>query len=277
MPPAQGVRHPERSPGPQLNSASHVIARARELWVGLAGVPIGFRPGGVTVAVAPASLLCPPGWTGIVVIGDAAIATVAEKSQVAVVREALQGLALTDLDPVRAQLPTTAVLGPATLAYLAADEFSPAPAHGEAGRLPAGHPDLAALAASMPSEEAGEAGIDGIQSDAFVIRAEGHPDTRGHRDASRTDSAAGARGAGRVVAAAGYRRWRGVAAHLSVLTAPDFRGLGFGRAAASAATAEALAEGLLPQWRARVEPSRRIARSLGYRELGSQLSLQLQA
>lgn len=246
-----------------------LTSRARELWVGLAGVPIGFRPGGVTVAVAPASLLCPPGWTGIVVIGDAAIATVAEKSQVAVVREALQGLALTNLDPVRAQLLTTAVLGPATLSYLAAEEFTPAPDHDETGRLPAGHPDLAALAASMPSEEAGEAGIDEIQSDAFVIRAGSHP--------GGPDAGPGARGGGPVVAAAGYRRWLGVAAHLSVLTAPGFRGLGFGRAAASAATADVLALGLLPQWRARVEPSRRIARSLGYQELGSQLSIRLEA
>ncbi|MET0496605.1 MAG: GNAT family N-acetyltransferase [Actinoplanes sp.] len=260
-----------------------LTSRARELWVGLARVPIGFQPGGVTVAVAPASLLCPPGWTGIVVIGDAAIATVTEESQVAVVREALQGLALTNLDPVRAQLPTTAVLGPAALAYLAAEEFTPAPGHGETGRLPADHPDLAALAASMPSAEAGEAGIDEIQSDAFVIRAEDHPDAgrmaaaAGARGAGRMAAAAGARDAGRVVAAAGYRRWLGVAAHLSVLTAPVFRGHGFGGAAASAATADALAQGLLPQWRARVEPSRRIARSLGYRELGSQLSILLRA
>jgi hypothetical protein len=249
-----------------------LTSRARELWVGLAGAPIGFRPGGVSVAVAPASLLCPPGWTGIVVIGNAAIATVAEESQLAVVREALQGLpltALTNPDPVRAQLPTTAILGPAMLSYLAADEFGSAPGHRETGRLPADHPDLTALAASMPSDEAGEAGIDEIQSDAFVIRAGSPP--------GGPEPGSGAQGGGPVVAAAGYRRRLGVAAHLSVLTAPGFRGLGLGRAAASAATADALAQGLLPQWRARVEPSRRIARSLGYRELGSQLSIRLQA
>ncbi|MYV58866.1 GNAT family N-acetyltransferase, partial [Streptomyces sp. SID4931] len=42
---------------------------------------------------------------------------------------------------------------------------------------------------------------------------------------------------------------------------------------AHAATAHALAAGLLPQWRARPPASRRVARALGYREVGRQLSV----
>ncbi|WP_220505371.1 hypothetical protein [Microbispora sp. H10830] len=42
---------------------------------------------------------------------------------------------------------------------------------------------------------------------------------------------------------------------------------------ASAAAADALADGLLPQWRARPEPSRRVARALGFRDTGAQISL----
>jgi hypothetical protein len=36
-----------------------------------------------------------------------------------------------------------------------------------------------------------------------------------------------------------------------------------------------MTDGLLPQWRARPEPSRRVARALGFRELGAQLSIRL--
>jgi hypothetical protein len=38
----------------------------------------------------------------------------------------------------------------------------------------------------------------------------------------------------------------------------------------------ALDDGLLPQWRARPEPSRRLARTLGFRELGAQLSIRVE-
>jgi len=80
---------------------------------------------------------------------------------------------------------------------------------------------------------------------------------------------------GQVVAAAGYRDWPCGTAHLSVLTAAAARGRGLARAAASAAVAHAIGEGKLPQWRARPEASRRIARALGFRELGSQVSIRL--
>lgn len=46
--------------------------------------------------------------------------------------------------------------------------------------------------------------------------------------------------------------------------------------ATAVATADALANGLLPQWRARVAPSLRIADKPGYRILGRQLSLRLE-
>lgn len=80
---------------------------------------------------------------------------------------------------------------------------------------------------------------------------------------------------GRVIAAAGWCRWPTGVAHLSVLTVPDQRGRGVARAVAGAAVADALAAGLLPQWRARPLASRRVALALGFRELGSQLSFRL--
>jgi RimJ/RimL family protein N-acetyltransferase len=106
--------------------------------------------------------------------------------------------------------------------------------------------------AAVEQLEAEESGLEEITSAAFVVRA-GHD----------------------VVAAAGYQSWLGTAAHLSILTAPGYRGRGLARQVASAAVADALAGGLLPQWRARPEPSRRVARALGFRELGSQLSMRL--
>jgi hypothetical protein len=50
-----------------------------------------------------------------------------------------------------------------------------------------------------------------------------------------------------------------------------------GRAAASVAVAHAIGEGKLPQWRAQPQASRRVARALGFRELGSQASICLDA
>lgn len=78
-----------------------------------------------------------------------------------------------------------------------------------------------------------------------------------------------------MVAASGYRPWAGLAAQLSVLTAPEHRGHGLARIVATEAVADASARGLLPQWRARFEPSLRVARALGFREMGAQLSIRL--
>jgi L-amino acid N-acyltransferase YncA len=83
--------------------------------------------------------------------------------------------------------------------------------------------------------------------------------------------------AGRVVAASGYQVWHGQLAHLSVLVAPAHRGRGLGTAVAARAVHQAVDAGLLPQWRARCTllASRRIARSLGFVELGRQASYRL--
>ncbi|MFB4266378.1 GNAT family N-acetyltransferase [Nonomuraea sp. GTA35] len=133
--------------------------------------------------------------------------------------------------------------------YLDAAGFLPA--HGaEARGVPPGHPGVMALLASVPEHEARECGLDEVESAMYVVR-----------DGPE------------VVAAAGYRTWMGTAAHVCVLTAGDRRGRGPARAVASAAVADALAKGLLPQWRARFAPSRRVAGALGFREHGTQLSL----
>ncbi|ONK09922.1 GNAT family N-acetyltransferase [Streptomyces sp. MP131-18] len=232
-----------------------LLSAARALWTGWAGVPVSFGPvGGLNVVVSPESGMCPPGWVGVVALGGSAIATAPDGRTAVLVRDGLAPLppeAVVDADVVRQVLPVAGLLGPAALAYVSPVHFRPA----EAGvptveRLPGGHADLRDLAASVGEEEAGEAGLDGITSPAFAVR-EG----------------------GQVVAAAGYQLWPGLAAHVSVLTGREWRGRGLARLTGSAAVAHALAAGLLPQWRARVPASRRVAAALGFQELGAQLSI----
>ncbi|GAA2362801.1 GNAT family N-acetyltransferase [Dactylosporangium salmoneum] len=235
-------------------TSDSLLERARRLWADLAGTPVAFTESAIEVVTSPQSLLCPPGWVGIVALGRAAIATAPDNATAEIVRHALSDLpATTVVDPaaVRGRLPVAETLGPATLAYCDAAGFRPAQS-GAVEAIPADHPDMAALLARVPAEDAGESGLADITSPAFVVRT--GPD---------------------VIAAAGYHAWPRRTAHLSVLTAPAARGRELGRIVAAAAVTHALNAGLLPQWRARPEASRRVAQALGFHELGSQLSINL--
>lgn len=234
-----------------------LVHRARALWSGLSGTSLGFPAGGVRVGVSPGSRMCPPDWAGIVTVAGAGIATTPDEDTACLLRTALDGVptdSVTTDDRWRRGLLVTDVLGPAVLAYLDEPEFRPVSGGLPVVRLAAGHRDLAALLADVPEEDAEESGIAGITSPAFVIRRDGN-----------------------VVAASGYREWPSSVAHIGVLTAPSERGRGLARMVASAAIADALADGLLPQWRARPYASRRVAHALGFRELGAQLSVRFAA
>jgi RimJ/RimL family protein N-acetyltransferase len=236
--------------------AAALTARARELWECLAGAAAGFTPA-ISVAVAPQSYLCPPGWAGIVVLGGAALATAPDHGTACFVGQALGGLpaaSLTDTEVLSSRLPAAEILGPAALAYLDPAEFRCRP--GDAVTTPVGldNPGFRQFVRAIDTDDVGESGIQEITTPAFAVREHG-----------------------RVVAAAGYRDWPCSTAHLSVLTASAARGRGLARAAASAAVAHAIEEGRLPQWRARSPASRRVARALGFRELGFQVSIRLAA
>ena len=229
-----------------------LIAAARELWEYLAGTA-GFAPA-ISVAVAPQSSLCPPGWAGIVVIGDAVLATALDHGTALLVEQALSGLPaarLTGAEVLRRRLRIAEIRGPAALAYLDPADFRPRPGR-ITGPLDLDHPGLQRFLMAADADDVEESGMQQITSPAFAVCEHGQ-----------------------VVAAAGYRDWPCGTAHLSVLTAAAARGRGLARAAASAAVAHAIGEGRLPQWRARPEASRRIARALGFRELGSQVSIRL--
>jgi GNAT superfamily N-acetyltransferase len=233
-----------------------VLAHARGLWEELARVPVSFDPAGsVAVVVSPESWMCPPGWVGVVLLDGSAIVAAPNRAAAAQIEAAFSGLAveaLVDTETVGALLPVADVLGPATLGYLGEHDFRPAQVELQVEELAVGDPELRRLEKSAGEDDAGEAGLDEITSPVFVIRTNGQ-----------------------VVAASGYRLWPQRTAHLSVLTAPGWRGQGLGRTAASHAVGHALTAGLLPQWRARPAESRRVAAALGFRELGAQLSFKL--
>jgi len=70
----------------------------------------------------------------------------------------------------------------------------------------------------------------------------------------------------RLVATAGWEVWDGLLAHLGVVTHPEYRDRGYGRAVVSLATDRALAAGLLPQYRTldAWSGSVRLAEGLGF-------------
>ena len=219
--------------GTDHTPAAALTARARELWECLAGAAAGFAPA-LSVAVTPRSYLCPAGWAGIVVLGSAALATAPDHDTARLIEQALSGqpaASLTDTEVLSSRLPAAEILGPASLAYLDPAEFRPQP--GDAVTTPAGldHPGFRQFLLAADPDDVEESGIGEITTPAFAIREHGQ-----------------------VVAAAGYRDWPCGTAHLSVLTAPAARGRGLAQTAASAAVAHAIAEGRLPQWRARPRP-----------------------
>jgi len=190
-----------------------------------------------------------------VVIGEEAIATAPAPGLAHALQQALGGLpaaSLTDAGVLSARLSAAELRGPATLAYLDAGEFRPHP--GATAVEPVGPQDggLRSFLSECDAADLEEGGIEGITSPAFAVRERGS-----------------------VVAVAGYRDWPGRVAHVCVLTGARARGRGLARITGSAAAAHAIRQGRLPQWRARLATSQRIARELGFRELGSQASIRL--
>jgi hypothetical protein len=232
-------------------SLSELTARVRTVWESLAGAPGGFGPV-VRVAVSSGSLLSLLGWAGLVVIGGEAVATAPDERTAWLITDALTSVAAAaDAAVLTRLLAIGDMIGPAALAYVDAESFRPRPGQ-EAVAVDDTAPALRRLLAEAVASDAGESGLAEITSPAFVVRA-----------------------AGEVAAAAGYVDWPGGVAHLSVLTAARARGRGLGAVASSAAVTHALAAGKLPQWRARVEASQRIARGLGFHELGAQVGFRL--
>jgi len=69
-----------------------LLNRTRIAWASYAGLDGGFRPGQVNLGVNAGSRICPPGWAGIVVLGDAAIVTAPDAQAERELRRALAGV-----------------------------------------------------------------------------------------------------------------------------------------------------------------------------------------
>ncbi len=144
--------------------------------------------------------------------------------------------------------PIERTLGPAVLGYLDGERVTPQDPGGLI-TVDGDDPGLLALAERCGPEEAAESDI-GAWSSPVRVLAQG----------------------GLIVAAAGFQVWADSLAHLGVLTDRPYRREGHGRRVAGAAVADAVEQGLIPQWRTRTDltASRRLAAVLGFEERGRQ-------
>jgi GNAT superfamily N-acetyltransferase len=85
--------------------------------------------------------------------------------------------------------------------------------------------------------------------------------------------------ANRLTALASYKVWNGTIAHIYVITHPERRGRGFGRAAVALAAEHALGAGLVPQYRTLQSntPAMAVAKRLGFVEYGFSVYVRLQS
>ena len=233
-----------------------IAARIRQGWRMELGAPAAFRGPGRHLQLRPAGDPTLAGWVGVVTLADSTCVSLPPEAPAR-----LQDLQERDLDAdltepavVAAVLgPVEQFLGPATLAFLD-PTAGHAPGDPRVRLVPAGHQSVRRLATACGRQDAEESGILAVDSPVAVWQA-----------------------AGRVVAASGYQDWHGRLAQFSVLVDPAHRGRGHGTAVAAMAVNHAVDAGLVPQWRARrtLLASRRIARSLGFVELGRQASYKL--
>ena len=271
-----------------------LLGRARAAWANYAGIDGGFRPGLVNLGVNARSRICPPGWAGIVLLGNAAIVTAPAAGAERDLRRALSGVPmdqLTDRSAIESVMDVAEVLGPASLAFTDGASFRAVAQSGDAARFgvagTARYGAAAAARAGGVARAGGAAGPDASSALAVgqlpatddrlrALLASGPAGQAAETDLARIAAAVHVVLDGdRAVAAAGYLAWPCGVAHLSVLTDPAYRGRGLAKLAGSAAVRDALARGLLAQWRARVPASVRVAASLGFEPCGSQLSIRL--
>jgi hypothetical protein len=229
--------------------ADSTWVRVRGVWAALAGADV--FPVGSHVVVNATSEICPPGWCGVVAVGDGMLATAPDDARHARLRARLDTLAVTD-DWSAAFGDRTDVRGPARLAYIDLHVF---PDEDEPPRteVVSVHDDaIAPFVAGVPEDERLDASIEDCTSPLACVRLDGV-----------------------IVAAAGYRVWRDTLAHISVLVATGHRGEGLATTVGRDVTRAALEHGLVPQWRARVPASQAVARKLGYVDVGQQISINL--
>lgn len=195
--------------------------------------------------------ICPAGWTGVVRLGDATLIEAGDADDATI--ELVRSLD----DPSEPAEVSRAVrlarsLGPAQLAYL--------PVGGQVAELDPGEAmrevSVASIGGwldSLPETDVDESAV--AEMDQVLVLRRGE----------------------QLLGAAGHLDRPGGIGHMGVLVAPGARGAGVGARLGAAATQRVLDRGLTPQWRAAAsnEASRRVARRIGYREVGRQFSFQV--
>lgn len=224
--------------------------RIHGAWAEIAGVP---RLATFQVLVRPRSMLGREGWIGVLALGDTLTLTVPERDLVRRIESAFPEAPLPRVtaEEIVARLPAVEVLGPAGLFYPAGPVTPPPP---DTNVTRATRDELDDFMDRLSASDLDESGLRDLETDAFAARDE--------------DS--------RPIAVCGFKCWPANIAHLCVATRPGDRRRGAGRRVARAAMADAIGNGLLPQWRARPEASKALARSLGLEEWGYQMSLRVQ-
>ncbi|MFB6217666.1 MAG: GNAT family N-acetyltransferase [Halobacteriaceae archaeon] len=210
----------------------------RHYWADRLGVAPGAFDGGVSVGAAD------EGGVQLFERGDALVVGAPDPLVEDLRGRAADAPSVADAAAVREWVPAPVgeVLGPTFYGYTDREAFEPV--------------DAEARVLRPPDEPAHD------QFRAAVTEAEWRQGAPGF-EAGRT---VGAFVGERLVATAGWEVWDDLFAHLGVVTHPDYRNRGYGRAVVSLATERALGEGLLPQYRTLDEwsGSVRLAEGLGY-------------
>lgn len=223
---------------------------ARRLWCTLAGDDEALRPATTTV-VRGSRGIAPRGWTGVVRLGDACLIEAGEAD--AAVLELLTSVSdPSDAEQINRSLRPVHTLGPAELAYLPVGG-EPADVRCDGQLREVRVASLRGWLSSLPDVDIEESSI--ADMDQVLVLY----------------------GGGNLLGAAGHLDWPARIGHVGVLVAPSARGTGVGSSLAAAATRRVLEHGRKPQWRAATAntASRRIARRIGYREIGRQFSFEL--
>jgi len=228
-----------------------LVERVRRAWSVVSEVPDAFLPGTTRVVAIPASRIAPPGWCGVVALGDACLIVTPDEDTATRIGDFVQAVPAGRVPDIEwSQIGARDVLGPAALYFTLTHPRIPT-AGITVERVAAGGRQVVELIGRASPDEAQEADVE----EAMVTFA--------------------AMVAGEAAAVVGYRIWPGSIAHFSALTDPAHRRHGYGQAAAREAVAHALAAGLLPQWRARPLASQQFAQTLGMQKVGTQASIRI--
>lgn len=231
------------------------LARVQRLWRELTTAGLGFFDNPLVYKTADTHRAAPEGWVAIVRIGWQVVVAGPDWDLTRIDHNTRQShpTQLVDPEHLAEFVCPRHTLGPARLYYGAPSD--PAPVTPTFGPLPVDDERVQAVLADATDEERAECGVEETTSGVYLALAS---------DGSAT-------------AVAAWTLWPHDVAHISVLCANAHRRTGAAFVAAHRALTEAVAAGLLPQWRVREGnvASTALAERLGLSHVGDQYSIRL--